>query len=107
MDGYSRLRAATTALSTDELRDCVECLVLGLYGSEDTDGHVVLSTDRDWSDDAIDEVMQFLDDYGLHPDVLNSTTSAPERTPSRRTRHRPLHGRASTMHLSLVRNARE
>ena len=51
MDGYNRLRAATTALSTDELRDCVECLVLGLYGSEDTDGHVVLSTDRDWSDE--------------------------------------------------------
>lgn len=107
MDGYSRLRAATTALNTDELRDCVECLVLGLYGSEDTDGNMVLTTDRDWSDDAMDEVMQVLDDYGLHPDALSSTTCAPGRTPSRRTRHRLLQGRASTMHLSLVRNAGE
>lgn len=107
MDGYSRLRAATTALSADELRDCVECLVLSLYGSEDTDGNVVLSTDRDWSDDAMDEVMQVLADYGLHPDGLNSTTSAPGRTPSRRTRHPPLQRRASTMHLALVRNAGE
>lgn len=74
MDGYDRLRAATTALSTDQLRDCVESVVLGLYGRENTDGEVVLSTDRDWSDDIVDQLIQVLADFGLHPDDLNGTT---------------------------------
>lgn len=77
MDGYDRLRAATTALSADELRDCVECLVLGLYGRENADGEVVLTTDRDWSDDMVEGVMQALADYGLHPDDLNAQEVAP------------------------------
>ena len=105
MDGYDRLRAATTALSTDQLRDCVESLVLGLYGREDTDGQMVLSTDRDWSDDIVDGVIQVLADYGLYPDDLNATVPAPTGMPDRRTRHRSLRRRASATHWSLSQNA--
>ena len=86
MDGYDRLRAATTALNTEQLRDCVESLVLGLYGTEDSGGGVVLTTDRDWTDQMVDGVIQGLAEYGLHPDDLNTVTSVRAFTAKRRAR---------------------
>jgi hypothetical protein len=82
MDAYERLRAATTALSNEQLCDCVESLVLGLFGSEDADGEMVLSADHDWSDDIVDGVMQMLADYGLHPDDLNTVEATSDCHPS-------------------------
>lgn len=72
MDGYERLQAAAKALSADQLRSCVESLVISLYGQEGVSGGLVLTTDRDWDDDLLDGVMQTLDQYGLHPDQLNN-----------------------------------
>ena len=97
MDGYDRLRAATTALSAQQLRDCVESLVLGLYGTEDSEGQVTLTTDRDWTDQMVDGVIQVLAEYGLHPDDLNAPTSVRPFTAKRRAR-------SAACHLRLVRS---
>ena len=78
MDGYERLRAATQSLGIHALRDCAERLVLGLYGQEGPNGELILTTDREWSDEMLDGIIQTLDEYGLHPDHLNGSEAPPQ-----------------------------
>ena len=70
MDSYAQLEGAVGKLDRDQLRDCVERLTIVLYGTESPEGDFVLTTDRDWPDDLLDEVMQVLAEFGLHPDDL-------------------------------------